>query len=204
MGNVLVHLVLGVVLAVAFAVLLARRPDLRPGLVPAGVLFLTALVAGLWLTATGNVLAHRPVLWAHIAAAGLGVIALGIWLWRRSAAAVGDARPGWARFRQAFVDAVGDASGDLDALTALVIANFGDPPLDFCRRPQAHPGNIVSLFHCVFRRRTHRFGHLSLGRFHALLIYVPGLPGIPFGAALGFAALRGRAIAIGCRLPAFG
>jgi tetratricopeptide (TPR) repeat protein len=101
MGNVLVHLVLGLIVAIAAAVLLARRPDLRPGIVPAGVLFLIALAAGLWLTATGNVLAHRPVLWAHIAAAGLGVIALGIWLWRRRAA-VGDQRPGWARFRQAF------------------------------------------------------------------------------------------------------
>jgi tetratricopeptide (TPR) repeat protein len=97
MGNVLAHLVLGVVLAVAFGVLLARRPDLRPGIVPAAVLFAIALLAGLWLTATGNVLAHRPVLQAHIASAGLGVIACGIWLWRRGAAGLG-----WARFRQAF------------------------------------------------------------------------------------------------------
>src|SRR4051812_37861720 len=101
MSNVLGHLVLGVILAVAFAVLLARRPDLRPGVVPAAVLFLIALAAGIWLSVAGNVRAHRPVLWAHVAAAGLGGIALGIWLWRRSAAA-GDARPGWARFRQAF------------------------------------------------------------------------------------------------------
>ncbi|HEX4497179.1 MAG TPA: hypothetical protein VIE43_16010, partial [Thermoanaerobaculia bacterium] len=99
MGNVLVHLVLGVVLAVAFGVLLARRPDLRTGIVPEAVLFAIALVAGLWLTATGNVLAHRPVLLAHIAAAGLGVIAVGVWLWRRRAAV----QPaGWARFCQAF------------------------------------------------------------------------------------------------------
>jgi tetratricopeptide (TPR) repeat protein len=103
MANVLAHLVLGVVLAVAFGVLLARRPDLRPGIVPAAVLFGIALLAGLWLTATGNVLAHRPVLWAHIAAAGLGVIAFGVWLWRRS-----PGRPATvtsARFRQAFVAA---------------------------------------------------------------------------------------------------
>src|SRR4029077_10597863 len=97
MSNVLAHLVLGGVLAVAFGVLLARRPDLRPGIVPAAVLFGIALLAGLWLTATGNVLVHRPVLWAHIAAAGLGVIAFGVWLWRRSPATVGS-----ARFRQGF------------------------------------------------------------------------------------------------------
>ena len=105
MTNVLAHLVLGLALAVAFGVLLARRPDLRAGIVPAAVLLGIALIAGLWLAVAGNVLAHRPVLWAHIVAAGLGVIALGVWLWRRSAAGIGDARPGWTRFRQAFVAA---------------------------------------------------------------------------------------------------
>src|SRR5436309_6215858 len=100
MTNVLAHLVLGLGLAVAFGVLLARRPDLRAGIVPAAVLLGIALIAGLWLAVAGNVLAHRPVLWAHIVAAGLGVIALGVWLWRRSAAGAG-----WPRFRQAFVAA---------------------------------------------------------------------------------------------------
>ncbi len=104
MGNVLVHLVLGLALAVAFGVLLARRPDLRPGIVPAAVLLGIALIAGLWLTVAGNVLAHRPILWAHAIAAGLGVIALGVWLWRRSAAPVGE-RTGWTRLRQAYVAA---------------------------------------------------------------------------------------------------
>lgn len=104
MTNVLVHLVLGVALAVAFGLLLARRPDLRRGIVPAAVLLGIALVAGLWLTVAGNVLAHRPVLWAHIVAAGLGVIALGVWLWQRRAAPMGEGL-GWARFRQAFVAA---------------------------------------------------------------------------------------------------
>jgi tetratricopeptide (TPR) repeat protein len=100
MTNVLAHLVLGVALAAAFGLLLARRPDLRAGLLPAAVLFGIALIAGLWLAVAGNVLAHRPVLWVHIVAAGLGVIALGVWLWQRRAAG-----PGWARLRQAFVAA---------------------------------------------------------------------------------------------------
>src|SRR3954462_13863341 len=65
MGNVLLHLVLGLVLAVLFAVLLARRPDLRAGMIPAAVLFLLALLAGLWLAYDGNVLQNRPVYWAH-------------------------------------------------------------------------------------------------------------------------------------------
>ena len=100
MGNVLVHLVLGLALAIAFAVLLARRPDLRAGVVPAAVLLGIALIAGLWLTIAGNVLAHRPVLWAHAIAAALGVIALGAWLWRRR-----EAGAGWTRLRQALVAA---------------------------------------------------------------------------------------------------
>src|SRR2546423_1902658 len=100
MSNVLAHLVLGLTLAVAFGVLLARRPDLRAGIVPAAVLLGIALIAGLWLAVAGNVLAHRPGLWAHIVAAGLGVIALGVWLWRRSSTG-----RGWTRFRQAFVAA---------------------------------------------------------------------------------------------------
>src|SRR5690349_3550402 len=104
MTNVLVHLVLGVVLAIAFGLLLARRPDLRPGVLPAAVLLGIALAAGLWLAVAGNVLAHRPILWVHVIAAGLGVIALGIWLWQRSAAGAGDGS-GWPRLRQAFVAA---------------------------------------------------------------------------------------------------
>jgi Flp pilus assembly protein TadD len=104
MTNVLAHLVLGLALAVAFGLLLARRPDLRRGIAPAAVLFGIALVAGLWLTVAGNVLAHRPILWVHIVAAGLGVIALGIWLWQRRAAPLGEGA-GWTRFRQAFVAA---------------------------------------------------------------------------------------------------
>ena len=60
MSNVLGHLVLGVILAVAFAVLLVKRPELRPDVVPAAVLFLIALGAGIWLSVAGNVRAHRP------------------------------------------------------------------------------------------------------------------------------------------------
>ncbi len=98
MSNVLLHLVLGLVLAVMFAVLLARRPDLRAGMVPAAVLFLLALLAGLWLAYDGNVLQNRSVYWAHVVAAGLGVAAVGAWAWRRGAVS--------PRFRQAFAAAV--------------------------------------------------------------------------------------------------
>jgi len=102
MGNVLVHLVLGVVLAVAFGLLLARRPDLRSGLLPAGVLFLLALLAGVWLAWAGNVAHNRPVFWAHVVTAALGVAVLGAWLWRRRT----EGGVGTPRFRQAFAAAV--------------------------------------------------------------------------------------------------
>src|SRR6185295_5308749 len=98
MTNVMVHFVLGLCLAVAFAVLLARRPDLRSGLLPAAVLFGVALLAGLWLAWAGNVLQTRGVFWAHVVSAALGVAAVGAWLWRRGA--------GSPRFRQAFAAAV--------------------------------------------------------------------------------------------------
>src|SRR5262245_48315844 len=98
MGNVLFHLVLGLAVTVAFFALLARRPDLRGGLLPAAVLFLVALGAGLWLAWDGNVFQNRGVFWAHVVAAGLGVAALAVWAWRKGAEG-----GGWLRFRQAFV-----------------------------------------------------------------------------------------------------
>src|SRR5947209_13947670 len=95
MLNVLLHLVLGVALAVTFTLLLARRPELRAGIVPAAVLFLLALLAGVWLAVDGNVLQNRPVYWTHVGAAGLGLAALGAGVWRRGAAG-----GGWGRSAQ--------------------------------------------------------------------------------------------------------
>jgi tetratricopeptide (TPR) repeat protein len=76
MGNVLLHLVLGVALAIAFAVLLAREPELRRPLIAPSVLFAIALVFGLYLVWIGNLREHRWVLIAHIVSAALGVVAL--------------------------------------------------------------------------------------------------------------------------------
>ncbi len=97
MGNVLVHLVLGVLLAAGAALLFARRPELRRGFGPAGVLFAVALLVGLFLAVRGNVTANRWALWAHVVAAGLGLAALLPWLARRSAESFG------AGFRPLFV-----------------------------------------------------------------------------------------------------
>lgn len=96
MGNVLLHLVLGVVLAIAAAVLLRRRPELRNGMTAALVLFGIALAAGLWLAVAGNVFQNRWLLWTHIIAAGLGVIALFFWALKRAA----------PRFRRALAGAM--------------------------------------------------------------------------------------------------
>jgi tetratricopeptide (TPR) repeat protein len=102
MGNVLVHLVLGLALAVALALgwRRARGGEYR-GLAPALVLFGIGLLAGLYLIFRGNTLAHRPVLWVHIAASGLALLAALPWVLRRP----GDTDTG-RRFRQAFVGAL--------------------------------------------------------------------------------------------------
>ncbi|HET7510478.1 MAG TPA: multiheme c-type cytochrome, partial [Solirubrobacterales bacterium] len=84
MGNALLHLVLGLALAVAGAVLLRRRPDLRNGLTAAIALFAIALAAGLWLAIAGNLLQYRWVLWTHVASAVLGALAVALWAWGRS------------------------------------------------------------------------------------------------------------------------
>jgi len=69
MGNVLLHFVLGVVLAVALLFLLRRFP------VAAGF-FLVAAALGVFLAIRGNTVDHRWALVAHIAAAAIGLIVI--------------------------------------------------------------------------------------------------------------------------------
>jgi tetratricopeptide (TPR) repeat protein len=76
MGNVLAHLVIGVLLAVLYAALLARDREVRRGAGPAALFFAVALGFGLWLTYYGNIREHAWAMKAHIAAAALGVAAL--------------------------------------------------------------------------------------------------------------------------------
>jgi hypothetical protein len=76
MMNVLAHLVGGLVLAGAFAWLLNREPELRRPLGVAAVLFAVSIVFALYLVAVGNLREHAWVLWAHIATATLGVVAV--------------------------------------------------------------------------------------------------------------------------------
>src|SRR5258708_38445914 len=73
MGNVLLHVVLGVLLFLFFfRVEQVSRPVLRP---PA-ITFTLALALGLYLTIFGNTRDHHPILIAHIIAAALGLAAL--------------------------------------------------------------------------------------------------------------------------------
>jgi tetratricopeptide (TPR) repeat protein len=91
MANVLGHVVLGAVLAVAALFWLRRAPV-------AMALLLVAFVFGAILTYAGNVHANSWILWTHIGAAALGLAAL-IPFVRRKAAQEGG---GWIRFRQGF------------------------------------------------------------------------------------------------------
>ncbi|HZF12532.1 MAG TPA: tetratricopeptide repeat protein [Thermoanaerobaculia bacterium] len=102
MVNVFLHLLLGVLVAVGAVFLLARRPELRRGFAAAGVLFAVALVLGLYLAIHGNVLAVRGVLWAHIAAAAVGLVALLPWALRQAATGGEGAR----RWRPLFAGAL--------------------------------------------------------------------------------------------------
>jgi Tetratricopeptide repeat/Cytochrome c554 and c-prime len=74
MGNVLLHLVLGVALSVAALLVLPRR---------AALLFLLASAAlGLYLAFAGNTSDHRWFLWSHITVGFLAVLLLGMYVKR--------------------------------------------------------------------------------------------------------------------------
>ena len=76
MGNVLAHLVIGVLLAVLYFALLARDAEVRRHAGPAALFFVIALGFGLWLTYYGNIREHSWAMKVHIIAAALGVAAL--------------------------------------------------------------------------------------------------------------------------------
>lgn len=100
MGNVLIHVVLGVGLSAAFIWALIKSPGLRRAFPAAAVLFGLALLAGLYLMIRGNVLQNRWAFWAHVVTAGLAVAALAPWVWRKATEG-GD----WRRFRAGFAAA---------------------------------------------------------------------------------------------------
>lgn len=82
MANVLLHLVLGLVLAGAFALLLARQVDLRRQLIVPAACFALTVALALWLVWVGNLREHRWLLNAHVVTSLLGVVALLPFLFR--------------------------------------------------------------------------------------------------------------------------
>lgn len=85
MGNVMVHIVLGLALLVAAALLLWRSPAARDFVrfsraTPAIAMFAVAAVTGLALTVFGATSAQRPILYAHIVFSMGGALALIPWL----------------------------------------------------------------------------------------------------------------------------
>src|ERR1700733_9003408 len=95
MTNVLGHVVLGAVLAIALIFIL-RRSGLLAGARIAVVLLLLAFVLGAILTWAGNIRDNAWLLRSHIAAAILGVAALIPFVWKK--AAQGDRN--WLIFRK--------------------------------------------------------------------------------------------------------
>ena len=107
MANVLFHLVLGVMLALAVLFTIRNRRDLIAGAPIALGLFFLALIFGLVLTWKGNVHAYVLLLDAHIASAGLGLLALIPYVWKRAKqAAQSTADEGWLQFRKGFAFAL--------------------------------------------------------------------------------------------------
>jgi tetratricopeptide (TPR) repeat protein len=85
MGNVLAHLVIGVIVCIAGSALLVRDADLRRrfSIWIAAIGMLAGLGFGLYLAIWGNVHDHRWALQAHIGAALAAVAALMVFAWLR-------------------------------------------------------------------------------------------------------------------------
>jgi hypothetical protein len=113
MTNVLGHVVLGAVLSIALLFTI-HRSGLLSGARIAVVLLLLAFVLGAILTWAGNIRDNAWILWAHIAAAILGVAALIPFVWKKAAQEGG----AWLTFRKGF-------QFSLIALIALPILGHG-------------------------------------------------------------------------------
>jgi hypothetical protein len=130
MTNVLFHLGLGTVLSMAVIFTIHKRKDLIAGAPVALGFFLLALIFGVVLTWKGNVYANVWLLWSHIVAAGIGVLALIPYVWKRAAAATSN-EAGWLQFRKGF----GIAVVVLFALPAVMIGY---------RKAVPNPNNRIS------------------------------------------------------------
>src|SRR5579864_5468507 len=122
MTNVLIHLGLGLALSVALFFALRKDAALRDGTLSAMGLFALSLLLALYLVKAGNTTDHRWAFWAHIGAAGLGLVALIPYVWKRARESGG----GWMRFKTAYQYALAFVIL-LPAATALYQKEFPDP-----------------------------------------------------------------------------
>jgi tetratricopeptide (TPR) repeat protein len=79
MGNVLLHLALGLAALAGYVWLLVSEPKLRT--TAAGFLLIGATL-GIYLMCAGNTIPHRWAFWSHIAFSALGVLLLALMTWR--------------------------------------------------------------------------------------------------------------------------
>src|SRR5438270_7308021 len=98
MTNVLIHLGLGLALAIGLVFLLRKDVALRTAIPSALGLFGISLLLGIFLVRAGNITENRWAFWSHIGAAALGLVALIPFVWRRARESGG----GWLRFKQAY------------------------------------------------------------------------------------------------------
>ena len=98
MGNILLHLVVGTLLAIAFLLLFKKKREMAEGAPTALGFFIVCFLAGIYLTWKGSLFELRWVMWMHVIAGGLGTAAMIPWVWRKSAEAGG----GWLQFRRGF------------------------------------------------------------------------------------------------------
>jgi hypothetical protein len=125
MANVLIHLVLGVALAVAVVALIAKNTALRLEIKVPLAFFLIAFFAAAYLAGAGNIREHRWVLWIHIATAALGVAALIPYAWKQP------------RFRPAFQIAL--AVLILFPLSTYIYRRVSPNPNDRIHNPHTAP-----------------------------------------------------------------
>lgn len=98
MGNVLLHLVAGVVLFVALLLAASHRREVLGGAKIPLLLYTVAMGIGMWIAYKGNLLENRTTLQVHVAAGILAVLAFIPFVWKRAAERGGS----WLTFRKAF------------------------------------------------------------------------------------------------------
>jgi tetratricopeptide (TPR) repeat protein len=132
-GNMVAHLVLGVILAIAFGWQWVKLQEFRRGTKLAALLFAVALGCGLYLVKMGNLTIHRRVLLAHAIAGVLGTLALAPFLWR----AARNYGEGWLTYRNAFA-ACAALAAIIPVGASMYQRNFPDPRARI-RNPQVVP-----------------------------------------------------------------